>query len=545
MWRKSLASAFIVFLLILIIYFFIAPESSSLPNGSVTQAYSPPSVNATEIPFPPTATPKSIPTKSEPIDPLVEETVDEVAITQLPAFPGAQGHGALSIGGRGGQIIPVTNLNDSGPGSLRAAVEAEGPRTVVFQVAGIIVITDSLDIKSPFLTIAGQTAPGGGITIRGGIDHLFRLRKGVHDVIIRYLRLRHGAGAAGDNDNFNVRGGNDIIVDHLSLSWSTDENLSLYRDEDDEPIYNVTVQRTIMAEGLSVQSNGIQISGVQDYSDPNNPVEAWRQISDVSLHHNLFIHNTHRNPRVISSGTEVINNVVYNWKHRIGSTRSATRIDYLNNYFKDGPMSNFDELIWYEDCSDSHPDWVCPLPEPSIYIDGNITLPLFPDPTVDNWQVLKHFKTLAPLPLPFRRQTRLTQPEVPVIVHSAVDAFASILNDVGANARLDCLGNWVSNLDTVDVRLIADATNGTGHTNPIDTPDDVGGYPVVNSGTACIDSDGDGMPDEFELLYDFNPSDPADGPQDLNGDGYTNVEEYLNGRDPRENNTFLPNIQHE
>ena len=258
-----------------------------------------------------------------------------------PAFPGAQGHGAAALGGRGGRVIAVTHLGDAGPGSLRAALEASGPRIVVFRVGGTIALDSVIRVREPYLTIAGQTAPGGGILIRGaGDDPLIRLERGVHDVVIRYLRLRNGTGVAdgGGTDNLTIRSGHDIIIDHVSMSWATDENAGFYRKEDNPPLERVTIQRSIMSEGLAGHSNGLIVSGTDDRSDPENVIEAWRQVRDITIHHNLFAHNTHRNPRVTTAATTAVNNVVYNWRTRIGSTTRGAVFDYVNNFSKVGPM---------------------------------------------------------------------------------------------------------------------------------------------------------------------------------------------------------------
>jgi len=447
----------------------------------------------------------------------------------LPAFPGAAGHGAGAIGGRGGRIIEVINLNDSGPGSLRAAIEATGSRIVVFRVAGIITVQGSIRLRNPYITIAGQTAPGSGITLRGTTDHILRI-KDTHDVVIRYLRFRNGSGSPGDNDNINIRGSWNVVIDHVSMSWATDENTGIWRDTVTSPtIHGVTIQRSIFAEGLAGHSKGMQISGYKDYSDPANPVEAWKGISDVTLHHNLYIHNTDRNPRLISSGTQVMNNVVYNWQTRIGESQSASIVDYVGNYYVAGPMSRTDRLLLHENCSPDHPEWVCPLPDPSIYIKGNVVVPVFPDPNADNWNLLKSNFTYAPLPPSFRRLQALPQGTVPVAVQAATDAYASVVGDVGANARLDSAGHLVPNVDSADSRLVADVVNRTGPTSPISSPTAVGGYPAVQPGTPATDSDHDGMPDEFEVLNGFKVNDASDSPLDTDGDGYSNVEEYLNG----------------
>ena len=447
----------------------------------------------------------------------------------IPAFPGAEGFGATSVGGRGGRVIEVTTLADSGPGSLRAALEAKGPRLVVFRVAGIIELQDAIRIQHPYLTVAGQTAPGGGILLKGVDNGLLRLRKGVHDVVIRYLRLRNGSGQTDGSgyDNIRITGAHNVVVDHVSMSWSTDENASMFRRPDYQPIYNITIQRSIMAEGLAGHSNGLLIAGQADYRDPNNIQEAWRSIYNISIHHNLFAHNTHRNPRVNSAGTQVINNVIYNWKYRIGMTTHGSVIDVINNYAKAGPMSNLNRLFIHEPRHSK--DLGAPYPDPSIYTIGNIVTPVHLNPAADNWKLWQLKKVYSSLPLFYRRYTLLPLPTIPVHRQSALQAYQSVLADVGANARLDCFGNWTTNLDPVDTRVLNQTQNTTGPSEPINNPSDVGGYPDLDPGIPCQDQDQDGMPDAWEALRGFNPNDPNDGSLDIDGDGYTNIEEYLNG----------------
>ena len=446
-----------------------------------------------------------------------------------PAFPGAEGFGASAIGGRGGRVIAVTTLADRGPGSLRAALEAKGPRIVVFRVAGVIELQDDIRIQHPYLTVAGQTAPGGGILLKGTDNSLLRIRKGAHNIIVRYLRLRNGSGPANGkgHDNFTLNGGTTIIADHLSMSWSTDENAAMHRKPGTPPIQGVTIQRSIMAEGLAGHSNGMLISGTTDYSNPNRIIEEWRSIQDISIHHNLFIHNSHRNPRITSAGTQVINNVTYNWKSRIGSTTRGSVIDIIGNYAKGGPMSRLDRLWLHQDFSRDRP-WEA-YPAPSIYTAGNVVVPVHPDPAVDNWTLHKIHYLFNPLPQSYRRHTPLPSAPIPVRRQSAQAAYRSVVADVGANARLDCAGNWVPNADAVDTRLLADVTRNTGPKQPPRSPEDAGGYPQIAPGVPCRDQDQDGMPDQWEQGYGLDPTDPTDSALDKDGDGYTNIEAYLNG----------------
>lgn len=180
--------------------------------------------------------------------------------------------------------------------------------------------------------------------------------------------------------------------------------------------------------------------------------------------------------------------------------------------------------------------WV--YPDPSIYIAGNIVEGSFEDPSSDNWALIQRSATSrgdveGPLPESFRRSTPLPQSPHPITIQSAADTYTSVLADAGANARLDCQGSWVSNSDAVDQRVMADVTNGTGWSEfPPDSPQAAGGFPNIASGIPCQDTDHDGMPDEWENIYRFSSTDGSDGSKDLDGDGYTNVEEYLNGTKP-------------
>jgi len=226
---------------------------------------------------------------------------DGLAASDLPAFPGAEGFGAQTPGGRGGKVIPVVNLNDSGPGSLRAACEAEGARIVIFRVAGIIDLKKNIKVTEPFLTLAAQTAPGDGICLRG-----FALEIRTHDVIVRYLRSRPGAGSGKEVDAMDVgSGAHDVVIDHCSATWAVDENLS-----PSGSISNVTVQWCLIAEGLN---HSIHHKGAHGYGS------LVRAVGGLSLHHNLWAHNNARNPRLGENyhqppypTFDVRNNVIYN-----------------------------------------------------------------------------------------------------------------------------------------------------------------------------------------------------------------------------------------
>ena len=249
----------------------------------------------------------------------------------IPAFPGAWGAGMFTTGGRGGKVIAVTNLNDSGPGSLRAALATEGPRIVVFRVSGTLKLNTDLNINHPDITIAGQSAPGDGICIAG------TLNINTHNVIIRHLRVRRGVPIGGQGDD-NIGGNPDhhIIIDHCSTSWGMDENISLYRHmrpsldgstQIKDAAENITVQWTISSEALNAR--GHAFGGTWG----GNP---------STFHHNLFACNTARNPSIGMSGAfDFRYNVVFNWQHRsIDGGDETSMVNLINNYFKPGPATN-------------------------------------------------------------------------------------------------------------------------------------------------------------------------------------------------------------
>jgi hypothetical protein len=292
------------------------------------------------------------------------------------------------------------------------------------------------------------------------------------------------------------------------------------------PIQFITVQHTILAESLEGHPTALNIQGEGDD-------DRWENVKNVTVHHNLFANNGHRNPRVTSAGTKVINNVIYNWNDHIGSTTRGSVVDWINNYWKLGPNSKTSKFLLHED----RPGENMPLymSTPSIYITGNVLVPTSPDLAADNWRYYTlHFDNYTPLPINYRRHTALPSAPIPETVQSAIEAYDSVLNDVGANRRLDCEGNWVSNLDAIDTRIISEVRDSTGSQKVLYHEDDVGGFPPIIPATACTDTDHDGMPDEWEHKYSFNPEFTGDNSQDADGDGYTNIEEFLNGTNPRD-----------
>jgi hypothetical protein len=425
----------------------------------------------------------------------------------------------MTPGGRGGEVRLVTNLNDRGPGSLREAVEAEGPRTVVFRVAGLITLESPLDIDHPFFTLAGQTAPGDGVCIRGQSVHI-----NTHDVVIRYLRFRRGNLKVRDDALGGYPIGN-IIVDHVSTSWGLDENLSLYRHLIGEKgasarkmaVENITIQWSISAEALNLNNHAFG--------------GTWGGVP-CSFHHNLFACNTGRNPSIgMNQLFDFRNNVLFNWGHRtIDGGDGSSRINLVANYFKPGPATRgalrqqicriYGRSSRYE-----YPGFG------KWYVEGNV---VEGDPvvTANNWAGGVQFNQAQEVkgetvPMGTEAKVRVFEqfPAPAITQQTAEEAYQLVMAYAGAS---------LPRRDSVDVRVIESVRSGrpTVGNGIINTPDDVGGWPDYRSVPAPQDKDADGMPDAWEARYGLNTGDDSDAKRDGDGDGYTALEEYLNNTDP-------------
>jgi hypothetical protein len=398
-------------------------------------------------------------------------------------------------------VIEVTNLNDSGPGSLRAAIEANGARIVIFRIGGTIELRSELSITNPYITIAGQTAPGGGITLRNHpSNNDGPLAINTHDVIIRYIRSRAGPSLeeSSNLDGLEIKGDN-IIIDHCSISWATDENIAIYGR-------NITIQWSITSEGLydSTHEKG-----------PHSMGMAIRVSRDLSAHHNLMAHNNARNPRIAPHGfgvVDVVNNVIYDGGGSVVSDDYArVPVNYVGNYHLCAGASICAGKGHYISASDPIGDGY------EFFVLGNITGDR-PGDDMDEALAVSSGN---------RRWIVPTRHDAPLVTTtSAFEAYDQVLANAGATIGLDSQENSCWRRDTVDERIVNDVINGTG--SIIDDPSEVGGWPQLAAGTPPADTDHDGMPDNWENLYGLNPNDPSDGSGDANGDGYTNIEEFLN-----------------
>ncbi len=450
------------------------------------------------------------------------------AVAALRAFPGVEGYGEKSVGGRGGQIIKVTNLSDSGVGSLRACVEASGPRTCVFTTGGTITLSSPLTITNPYITIAGQTAPGGGITLKkasGG--ELFLVK--THDVIVRYLSVRPGPG--GENHGYQIasNGGAvyNVVVDHNSISWGVDSNIETwYR------VYDTTISHSLISEGLncSTHSKGCHSKGLMVCGYKGSESGGVGS-SNISILNNVLAHNSDRNPLMqLCGNAQVMNNTTYNAQYtfshqQLNCPSGASYVNWINNYHKKGPSSEStsDLKIIPEDSGTWYPGYA--------YLKGNIGPSRTSDSLPDaNWVSVKSGGDSATI-------LKTTPADGPsVATTTAQDAYNQLLAErgVGNSAGLTCDGTWVARRDAIDERVLSDVKNGTGKI--IDSPADVGGWVTIDPGTSCVDSDNDGYPDAWEMKYfgALGRGSLVNSLDDLDQDGYTDLEEYLNGTDPRE-----------
>ncbi|MCC6796028.1 MAG: SUMF1/EgtB/PvdO family nonheme iron enzyme [Candidatus Hydrogenedentes bacterium] len=379
-------------------------------------------------------------------------------------------------------------------GSFRAAVETDGPRMIIFRVAGTIFLKTDLWITKPFVTIAGQSAPGGGICIRD-----YQLVLATNDVILRHLRIRSGDATRKEQMALGIFGGNNSIVDHCSMSWAIDEVMSSFGT-----VHNLTVQWSIIAEGLSksFHPKGEHSKGSILQGD-----------GGVTLHHCIYAHNAARNARVDSILLDFRNNVVYDWGYRCGYTSGGPIFsNYINNYFKPGPSTRKSAARRVFDPGDDMP---------RMYLTGNI-LEGNENATQDNALLLESPNDFNAEEM--RDTIIVDEPfAVPnVKTDTAKEALARIISEAGATKP---------QRDSADSRLMEQAQSGTGVI--IDTTGQVGGWPFLEPGVPLPDADKDGMPDEWETKHGLNAVHTSAPDADADKDGYTDIEEYLNETNPR------------
>ncbi|MBO9204050.1 hypothetical protein J7I42_27435 [Niastella sp. MAH-29] len=452
----------------------------------------------------------------------------------IVAFPGAEGGGAYSFGGRGGKVIVVTSLEDRGPGTFREACETGGARIVVFNVAGIIHLKTPVIIRAPYITIQGQSAPGDGVCIAGESVWL-----NTHDVVVRFMRFRRGETNVGRRDD--AIGGNpvgNIMIDHVSASWGLDENMSMYRHmyndstgaiEQKLGTVNITIQNSIFAEALDTYNHsfGSTLGG-----------------ENCTFMRNMWANNTGRNPSVGWNGTfNFVNNVVFNWMHRSSDGGDYRAMyNFINNYYKPGPVTTKDGAVGHRFLKpESGRSKLKTKVYGRAYVNGNI-MEGYPEITKNNWaggvqveemkdagEYTDFIKVNEPLPMP--KLTTIT----------ATEAYGYVVKNAGA---------ILPKRDAVDIRVSEQVRTGKiaykegvplpttqfEHRKlPIDSyksgiitdPAQVGGYPEYK-GTPYKDSDNDGMPDDYEVKHGLNPKNAADASQYKTKGGYTNIEEYLN-----------------
>ncbi len=468
----------------------------------------------------------------------------------VPAFPGAEGAGAGAFSSgydrQALNVIQVTNLDNSGTGSLRDAIENQTTAgeldVIVFTVGGTIELGSPGDIRFGVdgIYVAGQTAPGGGIAITGNPKVFSFDRDGTaHDIVIRYIRARSPKSTPGGQDVISIGGGHDIILDHVSMQWGNDEVFSVVTNttaSGGTETYNITLQYSFVAEGLRSHSTGGLI-GFQQHWDGTHPLT-----HDIDYHHNIFVHNAHRNPQAQGvEGFRFTNNLVYNWRNRIGATWRGSEADWTNNFYTMGPWDQGkDRWLAHAPCRNSGDDsWT---ETPSIYISGNHfdTDGASTVPNADQWSFIWIGQNCidptrtedTELPTAWQRGTPLADPPFPVTLQSAVNARTSLLNkNVGMWRRLDGAGQWVDVQDAVDADIIDHIINGTGPStdDEADDPDDYGGFPTIETpGTPYTDTDGDSMGDAWETANGLDPNDASDAANDA-GTGWTNLEHFLNG----------------
>lgn len=424
----------------------------------------------------------------------------------LLAFPGAEGAGRFALGGRGGAVFHVTHLGDSGPGSLRAGVEAAGPRTVVFEVSGTIALKSPLRVTNGRLTIAGQTAPGDGITLR---DQPFEIA--ADDVVVRFIRSRLGDESGVDGDAIGVVAGRRIVLDHVSASWSTDEALSLSArfDRPETSFGDVTVQWSFITESLNV--NRAKKGEAHGFGTLLRASRGAR----ISLHHNLWALHLDRMPRPgnwhkpdvdpVGGFHDIRANVFYGWGrdragYNLDSAGTRSTYSFTDNAYVSGPMST--GALAFEECS----------PVAHAYFARNAMNGVIP---ADPWTLVRPHPKHLPAGLPPGYRLARDIDHGPITPDAADTAHDKVLARAGASLVRDL----------VDLRIVQHVRRKTGRL--IDSQREVGGWPALQSLPAPPDVDRDGLPDTWERAHGLDPADARDGAQLNPATGFTRLEDYL------------------
>jgi pectate lyase len=453
------------------------------------------------------------------------------AAPAVKAFPGAAGYGTDTPGGRGGKVIYVTSLDDAGSGSLREALIQPGPRMVLFKVSGTITLDGDIEIEQPYLTVAGHTAPGEGVQIRGG-----QIKISTHDVVIRYLKVRsgdlHTSSNPDDRDAVTVNDHTEaynVVIDHSTMIWGSDIGgitfLNGARDS--------TVSNSIIGEGLYYSAHAEAVSdqgghsmsmNISELNSPNHPVR-------ITIHHNLITTSCGRNPRVIGGeNIDLVNNVIYNWRDS-ASQGNPRSLNMINNLYIKGPMSTKPGRLfaWLPKIESGGT-----LRSGSVFESGNIT---------------EGFSEIRGEPASVYASARFD----PYSLDWEEDpwaAYENILVEVGANLQVaDQAGNFIERRDSVDERILQNLINrtgvflnGQGHNGEDGFPEI--SWPTLADGPAADDQDGDGLPDDWEAHYfgNIQSGSALDTSGDLDGDGYTDLEEYLYGMDPTGSTAPAPTL---
>jgi hypothetical protein len=434
---------------------------------------------------------------------------------QQPAFPGAEGGGMYTTGGRGGKIIFVDNLNDKGNGSFRKAVEEEGPRTIVFRVSGNIELQKTLHIKNGNLTIAGQTAPGDGICLKN-----YGIRIDADNVIVRFIRVRPGDVMKEENDAASGIGHKNIIIDHCSFSWAMDEVASFYDNAD------FTMQWCIISESLYKSEHH---KGEHGYGG------IWGGLN-ASFHHNLLSDHTSRNPRFCgprytgkpeNEKTDFRNNVIYNWGFNSTYGGEEGSYNMVHNYYKPGPATSKKSGSRILDLTQMfynpriNPDT---LRAGWFFISGNM-VEGNPEVSENNWNGGVQGKGVDKNAI---KKSKLTEsiPFAPVKTTDAETAFTRVLKSAGASSSRDIVDTRIAEEAKTGIEKHGNSFDG-GENGIIDSQNDVGGWPELKSFPAPVDSDNDGMPDDWEKKNKLNPNHPDNNEFTINKN-YTNIEMYIN-----------------